>query len=278
MLFNSYIFILVFLPLTIGIFALFQKFGMARMMTMWLVLCSLFFYGWWNPIYLVLLGGSIAVNFYLGRKLSTSPYKSILISGITFNLGLLAYFKYAGFFASVVGMGAIDIILPLAISFFTFQQITYLIDAYKGEAQEYNFLDYCLFITFFPQLIAGPIVHHKEMMPQFADKKIFGLSAQNLAIGLTFFVIGLFKKVVIADQMAEFATPVFNAADSGNTVYMIEAWVAALAYTFQLYFDFSGYSDMAIGLARMFGIQLPLNFFSPYKSASVAYDIITLPS
>lgn len=239
------------------------------MMTAWLVLCSLFFYGWWNPIYLLLLGFSIGINFFVGRQLSNQSSKSILMGGVLFNLGLLGYFKYAGFFGSMIGMSVGDIILPLAISFFTFQQITYLIDAAKGKTQEYNFLDYCLFVTFFPQLIAGPIVHHKDMMPQFANRKLFGLTAQNLAIGMTFFVIGLFKKVVIADEIAQYATPVFNTADAGGTIYLVEAWVGALSYTFQLYFDFSGYSDMAIGLARMFGIQLPLNFFSPYKAASI---------
>ena len=269
MLFNSYIFIFAFLPLTLVGFALFQKWGKARMMTAWLVLCSLFFYGWWNPAYLALLGLSIGVNFFIGRRLSTQSSKPILTGGVLFNLGLLGYFKYAGFFGEIVGVSVGDIVLPLAISFFTFQQITYLIDAAKGKTSEYNFLDYCLFVTFFPQLIAGPIVHHKDMMPQFANRKVFGLTAQNLAIGLTFFAIGLFKKVVIADEVAQFATPVFNAADMGGTIYFAEAWVGALSYTFQLYFDFSGYSDMAIGVARMFGIQLPLNFFSPYKSTSI---------
>ena len=269
MLFNSYIFIFTFLPLTLIGFALFQKWGKVRAMTAWLVLCSLFFYGWWNPSYLVLLGLSVGVNFFIGKSLLTKPAKPILIGGIAFNLGLLGYFKYAGFFGSIVGLSMPDIILPLAISFFTFQQITYLVDAAKGKTAAYNFLDYCLFVTFFPQLIAGPIVHHKTMMPQFANRKIFGLTAQNLAIGLTFFAIGLFKKTVIADGIAQFSTPVFDAADMGGTVYFAEAWIGALSYTLQLYFDFSGYSDMAIGLARMFGIQLPLNFFSPYKATSI---------
>jgi D-alanyl-lipoteichoic acid acyltransferase DltB (MBOAT superfamily) len=269
MLFNSYVFIFAFLPIVIGIFALLQKYGKARMMTTWLVVASLFFYGWWNPTYLLLIGLSIGTNFVIGRKLSINPQKTLLVGGIIFNLGLIAYFKYAMFFAGIAGYDIGTIILPLAISFFTFQQITYLVDAYRGETKEYDFLDYCLFVTFFPQLIAGPIVHHKDMMPQFADTKIFGLTVQNIAIGLTFFIIGLFKKLVIADELATYATPVFNAADAGGTVYFVEAWVAALAYTFQLYFDFSGYSDMAIGLARIFGIQLPLNFFSPYKSTSI---------
>ncbi|PCI01191.1 MAG: membrane-bound O-acyltransferase family protein [Alphaproteobacteria bacterium] len=269
MLFNSYVFIFAFLPIVIGVFAILQKFNRARMMTAWLVIASIFFYGWWNPAYLLLIGLSIGVNFFIGRQLSIKPSKPTLITGIAFNLGLLGYFKYAMFFAGAVGYDVGSIILPLAISFFTFQQITYLIDANKGATSEYNFLDYCLFVTFFPQLIAGPIVHHKDMMPQFADKKVFGITIQNIGIGLTFFIIGLFKKLVIADEIATYATPVFNAADAGGDVYFIEAWIGALSYTFQLYFDFSGYSDMAIGLARIFGIQLPLNFFSPYKSASI---------
>jgi len=198
------------------------------------------------------------------------------VIGIAGNLGLIGYFKYANFFVnelnSTLGMDfhLQTIILPLAISFFTFQQVAYLVDVYKGKAHEYSFLHYCLFVTFFPQLIAGPIVHHKEMLPQFAKDKVFRLSHEHLAVGITIFTIGLFKKVLLADGVAVYATPVFNAAEAGVALTFFEAWGGALAYTFQLYFDFSGYSDMAIGLARMFGIRLPLNFHSPYK----AYNII----
>ena len=161
------------------------------------------------------------------------------------------------------------IILPLAISFFTFQQITYLVDSYKGETKEYSFLNYCLFVTFFPQLIAGPIVHHREVMPQFADKSTYRFNPENLVVGLTIFILGLFKKVVFADTIATFATPVFDAAAHGTSINFLTAWGGALAYSLQLYFDFSGYTDMAIGSARMFGIKLPLNFNSPYKASSI---------
>jgi len=161
------------------------------------------------------------------------------------------------------------IILPLGISFFTFTQIAYLVDAHRGLAHEYSFLHYALFVTFFPHLIAGPILHHKEMMPQFARSDIYRLKAEHLAVGLTIFALGLFKKVVLADGVAVYATPVFAAAQAGTTLTFFEAWGGALAYTLQLYFDFSGYSDMAIGLARMFGIRFPLNFNSPYKATSI---------
>ncbi|MDB2682721.1 MBOAT family protein [Alphaproteobacteria bacterium] len=277
MLFNSYEFILVFLPITLAVYWLLGRMGKRASIT-WLVVASLFFYGWWNPAYLGLIIGSIAVNFGLGRMMLKPPSASkrgVLILGILLNLGALGYFKYANFFVDSLnavfdaGIGLESIILPLAISFFTFQQITYLVDVYKGEAKDYDFLHYCLFVTFFPQLIAGPIVHHKEMMPQFDADGLFNDKTRNLAIGLTIFILGLFKKAVIADEVAGFSTPVFMAAEGGFDVAFIEAWTASLSYTFQLYFDFSGYSDMAIGLACMFGIQLPLNFFSPYKATSV---------
>ena len=199
----------------------------------------------------------------------------MLVSGITVNLALICYFKYANFFLdtyySAIGKPAptINILLPLAISFFTFQQITYLVDAYRGITREYSFLHYCLFVTFFPQLIAGPIVHHREMMPQFASDTMHRLRTSNLSVGLTLFSLGLFKKVIIADGVSVYANEVFQAASAGATLTLMESWAGALAYTFQLYFDFSGYSDMALGLGRMFGIKLPLNFYSPYKATSI---------
>ena len=160
-------------------------------------------------------------------------------------------------------------ILPLAISFFTFQQIAYLVDAKQGKTKEHNFLNYCLFVTFFPQLIAGPIVHHKEMITQFNGNKLYKLTGANLSIGVTLFVIGLFKKVVFADNISIYVNMVFHAAETGVALTFFEAWSGALAYTFQLYFDFSGYSDMAVGIARMFGVILPINFYSPYKSKNI---------
>lgn len=275
MLFNSYIFIFVFLPIVLLGFHLIGKRGHHRIAISWLIGASLFFYGWWNPAYLGLILASIIFNYAVGVSLGGRASKLTLVFGVTVNLGLIGYFKYANFFidnfnaAINANINIEQIILPLAISFFTFQQITYLVDSYRGLTKEYNFLHYCLFVTFFPQLIAGPIVHHKEMLPQFANDGLYRLKSSHLAVGITIFVFGLFKKVVFADNIAIFATPVFDAAESGLTLTLFEAWGGALAYTFQLYFDFSGYSDMAIGIARMFGVVLPVNFYSPYKANSI---------
>lgn len=282
MLFNTYEFILAFLPISVLAFYLIGKLIGNRAAVASLILASLFFYGWWNPAYLTLIGASILVNYGLGQRLRLANYHSrsamksaTLMAGIVINLGLLGYFKYMNFFvdtaADLFGTGFTleRIVLPLAISFFTFQQITYLVDTSRGLAEEYGFLHYTLFVTFFPQLIAGPIVHHSEMMPQFVRKDLCKFRHRNLAIGMSIFALGLFKKVIIADNVAVFGTPVFDAANAGVTLSFIEAWGGALAYTFQLYFDFSGYSDMALGLARMFGIRLPLNFNSPYKAVNI---------
>ncbi|MBT4765012.1 MBOAT family protein [bacterium] len=276
MLFNSYQFIFLFLPLTLLIFHTIGRRNYHKVAIAWLVGASLFFYGWWNPAYLGLILFSIIFNYGVGVILSgNDKNKPILIFGVVINLVLLGYYKYVNFFVNTAN-NIFDsniifntVILPLAISFFTFQQIAYLVDAYRGEVKEYNFLHYCLFVTFFPQLIAGPIVHHKEMMPQFARDIVYRIGAKNLAIGITIFAIGLFKKVVIADGISVYATPVFDAAEAGMVLTFFEAWAGVIAYTFQLYFDFSGYSDMAIGIARMFGIKLPINFNSPYKALSI---------
>ncbi|AFY57995.1 putative membrane protein involved in D-alanine export [Rivularia sp. PCC 7116] len=281
MLFNSLEFIFLFLPIALLIFFQIGKFGSYRFAIVFLVAASLAFYGWWNPPYLLLLVFSLIFNFFIGSALSDKikinfSNKLLLTLGIIVNLGLIGYFKYANFFVSSINsftgtnFNIETIILPLAISFFTFQQIAYLVDAYKGETKEYNFLDYCLFVTFFPQLIAGPIVHHKEVMPQFADKSTYRFNPENMAVGITIFSLGLFKKVVFADNIAVYATPIFKAASEGVAPTLFEAWIAALAYTLQLYFDFSGYSDMAIGISRMFGIKLPINFNSPYKAISIS--------
>lgn len=275
MLFNSYEFILLFLPLTLLVYYRIGGISHHRVAIAWLVGASLFFYAWWNPAYLYLMLFSIIFNYTVGVSLSGKPSKFLLATGIAANLALLGYYKYANFFVDninhLVGsdFNLGTILLPLAISFFTFQQIAYLMDAYRGETREYNFLHYCLFVTFFPQLIAGPIVHHREMLPQFAKAESYLYNHSNLAIGLTIFAIGLFKKVGLADNIAVYATPVFDAAEAGTALSFFDAWSGALAYTFQLYFDFSGYSDMAIGLARMFGIRLPLNFHSPYKADNI---------
>lgn len=282
MLFNSYEFILLFLPIAVLGFHLTSRSGNHRLPIFWLVAASLLFYGWWNPPYLFLLLLSIGVNYILGQFLgkadlneNESQGKVLLILGIAFNLGLIGYYKYFNFFIdnvniiSGISFNVAQIILPLGISFYTFQQISYLIDSSEGETRHYRFLDYCLFVSFFPQLIAGPIVSHQEMMPQFSKPTHRGVNQENLAIGLTIFSMGLFKKVILADQIALYATPVFSAADQGVALTIAEAWMGALAYTMQIYFDFSGYSDMAIGAARLFGIQLPLNFNSPYKAVDI---------
>lgn len=282
MLFNTYIFLFAFLPATlIGYFLLTSSRGTRPAAVLWLVLASLFFYSYWEPRYLALIATSILVNFTVGVLLgdqsrSGRVRRVILAAGIAIDLALLGFFKYAAF--SVLSVNTLlgmelpipEIVLPLAISFFTFQQIGYLVDAYKGLTTEYRFLDYCLFVTFFPQLIAGPIVHHREVLPQFEEPSTFHPRADNFAIGSTILTIGLFKKVVIADSLAVYANTVFNGAAAGVSPTFAEAWLGALAFTFQIYFDFSGYSDMAIGLARLFGIKLPINFNSPLKARNMS--------
>jgi D-alanyl-lipoteichoic acid acyltransferase DltB (MBOAT superfamily) len=286
MLFNSYEFIFLFLPITLLAFFKLGGQGHYKAAIAWLVTASLFFYGWWNPTYLGLIIISMLFNYAVGFTLSQhftmplSSRKGLLIFGLAVNMGLLGYFKYATFLLSSIPIPVITvwidtyfkldkIVLPLGISFFTFQQIAYLVDAYRGETKEYNFLNYCLFVTWFPQLIAGPIVHHKEVLPQFIKASIYRFNPEDMAVGLTIFSLGLFKKVVFADSIVVYAAPVFTNAAQGAPLTFFEAWGGALAYTLQLYFDFSGYSDMAIGAARMFGIKLPINFDSPYKAVNI---------
>lgn len=241
----------------------------------WLGLASLFFYGWWSFHYIPLLLGSIAFNYVVGWRIghaTGSARKRWMLLGVGADLALLAYYKYADFFIYSVNSVAnsefpsLNIILPVGISFFTFTQIAYLVDTYQGKVKEYRPVHYLLFVTYFPHLIAGPVLHHKEMMPQFDDPATYRLSAANMAVGLTIFTIGLAKKVLIADNLAPHANFFFDSADSPT---LLVAWGGVLAYAFQLYFDFSGYSDMAIGLSRMFGIRLPLNFNSPYKAVNI---------
>ena len=273
MLFSSFEFFLFLAIVLSGYYAL----GRASRLyaVSFLVCASLFFYGWWKLEYLFILLSSILFNFYFVKLLKKKPTKAVLTLGVLVNLGLLAYYKYAGFL--VINLNAAfelsytvpSILLPLAISFFTFQQIAFLVDSYKNPAIEYDFLNYTLFVTFFPQLIAGPIVHHSEMMPQFKKQVEIQANRENIVKGLSFFALGLFKKIVIADTLAMTANPVFDAADSGQIVSVYESWLGALAYSFQLYFDFSGYADMAIGIALMFNINLPTNFNSPYKARNI---------
>ena len=281
MLFNSYEFLFLYLPVTLAGFFALARLG-RTLAALWLFAASLFFYGWWNPAYVGLLVASILFNFGFGSAISQAHLdgratrkRALLTFAVSADLALLAYYKYANFFLdSVNTLTGTDwalgtVILPLGISFFTFTQIAFLVDAYRGEVKERNLIHYGLFVTYFPHLIAGPVLHHKEMMPQFGLAKTYRPQWENLSVGLTIFTIGLFKKVILADGAAPFATPVFDAAAEGQTLTFLEAWSGALAYTLQLYFDFSGYSDMAIGLSRLFGIRLPLNFDSPYKSRNI---------
>jgi D-alanyl-lipoteichoic acid acyltransferase DltB (MBOAT superfamily) len=243
-----------------------------------LVFASLFFYSWWNISYLPIILSSLLFNYVIGNSLNENfkkvqlHKKSLLTFGIIANVALLGYFKYTDFLIENVNLAfdtsvpLVHLALPLAISFFTFQQIAYLVDSYRGETAEYDFLNYALFVTFFPQLIAGPIVHHSEMMPQFASRWNLVKNYKNIALGLFIFSIGLFKKVVIADSFAVWATAGF---DTATTLNLFAAWATSLSYTFQLYFDFSGYTDMAIGAALLFNIKLPINFNSPYKALDI---------
>jgi D-alanyl-lipoteichoic acid acyltransferase DltB (MBOAT superfamily) len=275
MLFSSYTFLFQFLPAVALAFAAARRHS-PRAGILVLVGASLFFYGAWRPIYLLLLTASIAANFSLGL-LMADPLRrrAVGIVGVALNLALLCFFKYTDFiFANVHALtGAplpfMNIVLPLGISFFTFQQIAYLVDVMRGVPVERDILSYGLFVAFFPHLIAGPLVHHAEMIPQFKRERT-GRSAVLAARGLAILAAGLFKKVVIADNLAQFVSPVFAHLDAGGGVTTSWAWLATLSYTLQIYFDFSGYSDMAVGLALLFGIRLPVNFRSPYKAQSIA--------
>lgn len=274
MLFQTPEFLFVFLPITLGVFLLLGHYSLPRCALAWVSAASLFFYGWWNPTYLLLLLGSMAFNFPMGTLLRRRSHQRriLLIVGIVVNLGGIAYFKYANFFLeslqATMGIGeALHVLLPLGISFFTFEQISWLVENANGSSPSCTWLEYCVFITHFPKLIAGPIIRPHELLPQLSSASHF--SAANLSVGITIFVLGLLKKVILADRMVPLVGPVFHAAALGHPVSLLEAWGATLAFTFQIYFDFSGYSDMALGLARMFGMILPVNFHAPYLSLSI---------
>ncbi len=286
MLFNSPEFLFLFLPIVLIVYRMIPvvcekaagDIKSQDLQIIFLFVSSLFFYGHWRWQYVFLILLSIGTNYTLSALLAgqgnQKSRKMTLWVGIVFNLGLLGFFKYANFFISNVGnltntnYNLVSIVLPIGISFFTFQQIAYLVDRYRGQVKFGAFWRYGLFVTFFPQLIAGPIVHHSQMMPQF-DKPFSRDVWNNLALGGTVFIIGLFKKMVIADSLSQLSTPVFQAAYEGMDPTFLTAWLGALGYTMQIYFDFSGYSDMAIGLAMLFGIRLPMNFHSPYKATSI---------
>ncbi len=272
MLFASHSFLIFLLIVTIAYYCLVP----AKHRVSSLILASIIFYAWWSVHHLALLLGSILFNYLISLLIASNKHKTAwLTAGILFNLLLLGIFKYTDFLIqSMDGLFSLDlqpigIILPLAISFFTFQQIAYLVDVSRGEVTSHSFRDYVLFVSFFPQLIAGPIVHHREMMPQFAKRLQPSETALNVTVGLTLFAIGLFKKIVLADQFGLYADKLFDAVGHGYRPSAAEAWSGSLAYSLQIYFDFSGYCDMAMGIARMFGIRLPINFFSPYKARSI---------
>lgn len=276
MLFNSYPFIFAFLPATLigyQIAAYFHR----RAVVAWLAIASLAFYAYWRPVFLLLLLGSVLFNYVLAclisRRIPTAlPTRLFLWIGIAGGLAALCYCKYLfpllNWTARSVHSNSHwdDVLLPLGISFFTFTQIAYLIDLQEGSAKQQDFASYCLFVTFFPHLIAGPILHHAEIMPQFQQDRDYRLRFNDLAVGFSWFIMGLFKKVMIADR---FAIPANAAFRAPHHLAALSSWAGVLAYSLQLYFDFSGYSDMALGLARMFSIDFPLNFSSPYKSASI---------
>ncbi len=280
MLFNSIEFLFFFLPLALLVYFLLLRRRLTLAAKSWLLFASLFFYSWWNIKYLPLILGSILFNYTIGGLLvdydaskgRAVSRKGIFVFGICSNIALLCWFKYMDFFIAtsndLLGMQLplLKIILPLGISFFTITQIAFLVDAFEGLVEERNLLNYALFVTFFPHLLAGPILHHKEMMPQFERLRNKVVNWKNLYIGLTLFFIGLFKKVIIADTFASWATAGF---DTTQPLTLFPAWLASLSYTFQLYFDFSGYSDMAVGIGWMFNINLPVNFNSPYKATGM---------
>ena len=267
MLFNSHEFIFLFLPLV-----LLGYWGVARLRNntlnvLWLLTASLVFYGLWKWQFLFVLGLSTSLNYAFGTLLCRAKSKRILACAIVVNVAALFYYKYFNLFKEITDIGTMyEIILPLGISFFTFTQIAYLVDCYKGKVKTNSFTDYALFVTYFPHLIAGPILHHKNMISQFRDQKIIQFNSHNFAIGTTIFIMGLFKKVMLADGIMPFCEPVFG---SSQSLTFLDAWGGACAYSLQLYFDFSGYSDMAIGISKMFNIDLPINFDSPYKAKSL---------
>jgi alginate O-acetyltransferase complex protein AlgI len=279
MLFTQVEFIFYFLPVALaGYFLLARYVPAPGAALLWLAGASLVFYAYWKANFLWVVLISVVVNygmsFVIESQAQASRRAAALATAVGINLVALAIYKYTNFGIEILNdiaglhIRAARITLPLGISFFTFTQIAYLADVYGGYNTERNFIKYLLFVTYFPHLVAGPILHHSEMMPQFGAEKSRHFSSNRTAVGLTVFGIGLFKKVVIADGFAHIATPVFQMANKGD-VPMMDAWGGALAYSLQIYFDFSGYCDMAIGLSYMFGIVLPFNFNSPYKALSI---------
>ena len=278
MLFNSYEFLFAYLPI---VFMVFFAIGRKNhsLAAGFLGLASLIFYGWFNPHSVPLLLASITINYLLGLRISKDKQKSILVIALIFNLALLSFFKYANFLigninevfgtAEQLALTPLDIALPIGISFFTFTQIAFLVDCYQGKVRERNFIHYLLFVTYFPHLIAGPVLHHAQMMPQFAKDETYHLNYDKIAMGLIVFTMGLAKKILIANPLGEYADSFFNSITALSTPSFANTWLGTLAYTFQIYFDFSGYTDMAIGISLLFGITLPINFNAPYQATSI---------
>jgi len=280
-LFNSSEFLFLFLPVALAGFYFLGAHSRASAIR-WLILISLVFYAWWRPINVLIIGPSIIINFVVAWILlrlnaganARLASNAVLALGICFNVVFLGFFKYADFIAGTIndvfGANLVlrHIILPLGISFITFQKIAFLVDVQAGRVRSFTFQDYCTFVLFFPQLIAGPIVHYREMMPQFHAASC-RFDTENLAVGLTLLFFGLFKKVVLADNIALLVTPIYNNSGGGSRTSLLLAWMAAVGFTLQIYFDFSGYTDMALGLARFFGIRLPPNFDSPLRASNI---------
>lgn len=283
MLFNSYEFILAFLPVVAAIYFLVGAASRTWALR-WLMLASLFFYAWWRPLNVLIIAPSILINFMLARAMlalnrerpdrPSTAAKAILITGILFNVAFLGYFKYANFLATasndVFGTRIVltQILLPLGISFITFQKIALLVDVYGRRVESLTFQEYCLFVLFFPQLIAGPIVHYREMMPQFRRVSC-RFNPEDVSVGLTLLIFGLCKKAFLADGIAPMVSQIFDQAAAGTTMSLLPAWMGAVGFTLQIYFDFSGYTDMALGSARIFGLRLPPNFDSPLRASSI---------
>jgi alginate O-acetyltransferase complex protein AlgI len=275
MLFHSHYFIFVFLPLVVISTFILGKSGHKRLAMGFLILVSSLFYSMGSGSSLLLLAGSLAVNYALGKEIYRTKSFATLWFGVILNIVVLGYFKYQSFFENIsvemadLGSVSSSLIFPLAISFFTFQQISFLVDIHRDRAHANDFLSYCLFVTFFPQLIAGPIVRYQQFTSQITKEFLSKFDNTDLAIGITIFSLGLFKKTVLADGIAPYSNEVFNSVAAGGSVAFFQAWGGSLAYTFQIYFDFSAYSDMAVGLGRVFGIKIPVNFYSPYKAKNI---------
>ncbi len=273
MLFNSYEFIFLFLPITLTGFYLISRIS-HKSAALFLLASSLFFYAWWQPIFLPLLVGSAIFNFVMGNQISRTRLaggntRAVLTAAIMANIFLLCYYKYQHFIGAIFGLSLDKVEMPLGISFFTFTQIAYLIDVSRRIAWERKPVNYGLFVTYFPHLLSGPILHHAQMMPQFDHPSIFRFNWGRFTVGLFLLSCGLFKKIILADNLSVYVGRIFSLAETGDKMTFVESWFGALAYTLQIYFDFSGYSDAAVGMSLMFGIRLPMNFFSPYQATSI---------